>query len=518
MNSVSANTNSNSRANVSSSSNPSSNHNTPNLAKLSVPRVLFAAPSSGGGKTTVVCGMLCAMMQRGLKTVGFKCGPDYIDPMFHRSVLGSPSFNIDLFFMNEAPALSLVAHNSCDKEIAIIEGVMGFYDGMSVESTNASAYHVAKVTKTPVILVVDAKGASLSIAATIKGFIDMRPDNNICGVILNRVSRSMCEMLAPIIKRECGIKLLGCLPQNPEYSLESRHLGLISASEVENLRDKIGLIARSLEENVDIDAVIEIANSAQDVACEPWCVEAATNPKYDAPVIAVAQDLAFCFYYSENLQMLKDLGAKIVSFSPINDDMLPSKTSAIYLGGGYPELYAKKLESNISMRKSILEACKNGIPVFAECGGFMYLQNSLEDLDNNTYQMVGFIDSEAKYTGKLTRFGYVNLKCKTGGGFCEFGEEFPAHEFHYYNSSNNGNSFFASKPSGRRSWECFVQENNVLAGYPHVYFPAAQSFAKRFVEAAYEYSLTHTNTETEKPSHNHASSTSDTDKIQERRI
>ncbi len=459
---------------------------------LDIPRVLFAAPNSGGGKTTVVCGMISAMMQRGLKTVGFKCGPDYIDPMFHRSVLGSPSFNIDLFFLDEPRALSLAAHNSCNKEIAIIEGVMGFYDGMSVDSTHASAFHVAKVTQTPVILVVDAKGASLSVAATIKGFMDMRCDNNICGVILNRVNKSMCEMLAPVIKKECGIPLLGCLPQNPDYSLESRHLGLIGASEVKDLRKKIDLIASAIEENVEIDAVIEIANSACAVPCDLWRIEPVKSACSSTvpPVIAVADDLAFCFYYAENLQMLEDLGAKIVKFSPINDDALPPETCAIYLGGGYPELHAKELESNISMRQSIFKACKSGMPVFAECGGFMYLQNSLEDLDNNTYKMVGFIDSCAQYTGKLTRFGYVNLKCVCDGGYCEMDEEFRAHEFHYYNSSDNGNSFVATKPSGRRSWECFVQKNNVLAGYPHIYFPAAQNFASRFVEAACEYSLT----------------------------
>ena len=455
---------------------------------LDVPRVLFAAPRSGGGKTTVVCGMLSAMMRRGLATVGFKCGPDYIDPMFHRTVLGTPSFNLDLFFQGEGEAISLMARESRGAGVAVVEGVMGFYDGMGACDETASAYHVARATRTPVVLVVDGKGASLSVAAVVKGFMDMRADSNIRGVILNRVSSSMCKMLAPAIERECGIPLLGCLPCDAAYSLESRHLGLVSAGEVEGVREKMQLIADALEANVDVDAVLEIARSAPAVQCEPWQTAPVVGGSAgDAPVVAVADDEAFCFYYAENLQMLEDLGARIVRFSPLRDSELPAEADALYLGGGYPELHGPELEANASMRESVRAACESGMPVFAECGGFMYLQNSLEDLDGNPHQMAGFIDSHARYTGKLTRFGYVNLECLHGGGFSEEGEVFPAHEFHYYDSSCNGSAYRAAKPSGSRSWECFVQQGNVLAGYPHVYFPAARGFAERFVGSAAEH-------------------------------
>ena len=450
-----------------------------------LPRVLFAAPASGSGKTTIVCGMLQALMRRGMDPVAFKCGPDYIDPMFHRTVLQTPSYNLDLFFCSEDQGRTLVAQESGDAGIAVFEGVMGYYDGLGPDDTTSSAYNVAVATQTPTILVVSARGASLSVAAMVKGFMDLRPDSNIRGVILNGVNASMVKMLGPAVERECGVPVVGCLPRDEAYSLESRHLGLVSAAEVEGLRGKMSLIADAVEENVDMDAVIRIARSAPPLGYGPSSVEPVVAGE---PVtIAVADDPAFCFYYAENLQMLEQLGARVERFSPISDVEVPEDACAIYFGGGYPELHGPELEANESMRSSVRAACEDGMPVFAECGGFMYLQNSLEDLDHNSYRMAGFLDSDAHYTGKLTRFGYVNLESRTSGGYCLEGERFPGHEFHYYDSSCNGDAFVATKPSGKRSWECFVQKGNVLAGFPHIYFPAAPGFVGRFVEAAADY-------------------------------
>ncbi|MGI6217742.1 MAG: cobyrinate a,c-diamide synthase [Coriobacteriales bacterium] len=449
-----------------------------------LPRLMLAAPMSGGGKTTVTCGLLSLLISRGMSPVSFKCGPDYIDPMFHSTVIGTPGFNLDLFFSSEEQARSLLARNSEGADIAVLEGVMGFYDGLGGTNAQASAYHLSSATDTPVILVVDAHGASLSVAAMVKGFMEFRPHSNIKGVLLNRVGPSMREILSNVIEQECGIPVVGCLPNDSAYSLESRHLGLVTASEVEGLREKIALIADALEKNCDIDLMLKIANSAPDLSDKPFETPRATNR---SPRIAIADDNAFCFYYHENIQMLEDLGAEIVRFSPIRDAALPDGTDALYLGGGYPELNAKALEANVGMRKQVLAACEDGMPVFAECGGFLYLQDELCDLDGNLWQMVGFMHGSAKYTGRLTRFGYVNLLCNEGNYLCDKGGKLVAHEFHYYDCTENGETFDASKPIGNRKWKCFVNKNRTLAGFPHLYFPANGNFARRFVLAAEKY-------------------------------
>lgn len=454
------------------------------MAIRNLPRVLFAAPRSGGGKTTVVCGMLEALKRKGLMPAGFKCGPDYIDPMFHRSVLGTPSYNLDLFFTSEPTVRALLAHNAGEADIAVLEGVMGFYDGLGGGEAVASAYHLARATQTPVVLIVDARGAALSLAAVVKGFCDLRPDNNIAGVILNRASASTAHMVAPLIESECGLPVFGFLPDDPAFSLESRHLGLVTAAEIADIHARIESVADALIADVDIDAICNLAYGASALEYEPCDAIAVI----DEPVrIAVADDEAFCFYYDENLQMLSDLGAEVVRFSPIADESLPEGTDAIYLGGGYPELHATELSGNTSMLSSIRGACESGTPVFAECGGFLYLQETLCDLEGGTWPMVGVLPGHARYTGRLTRFGYVDLTCERDNILCEAGDVLPAHEFHYYDSDDNGDSFVACKPTSGRSWSCFQTTGNIVAGFPHLYFPACPQVARRLVCAARDH-------------------------------
>ncbi len=460
--------------------------------QATLPRIVLAAPSSGTGKTTIVCGLLEALSRRNLNPAAFKCGPDYIDPMFHERIVGAKSGNIDLFFTDESTARSLMVRGSEGCGISVVEGVMGYYDGIGATDA-ASTYRVARALQAPVILIVDARGTALSIAATVKGFAEFREDSGICAVILNRCSKSLANMLSGAIENETGIKVLGNVPSDSALAIESRHLGLVTAGEIEDIRSKIALMADALEDNVDIDALIELANSAPPVKEAPYktsrlaicdCDDSqATKPL----CIALAYDEAFNFYYSENIRMLEDLGAKIVPFSPCSDEAIPKDASALYLGGGYPELYASKLAENTSMLESIRKAIASGMPLIAECGGFMYLQHELADPDGNFYQMLGVIDGRCENTGRLSHFGYLQLELKREGLMGPVGTSIPAHEFHYWHSTDEGNDALALKPGRSDSWPCMVLGDSIAAGYPHVYFPADPSFARRFVEKAVEW-------------------------------
>ena len=439
-----------------------------------VPRILIAGTNSGCGKTTVVCALLQALVNRSLRVGAFKCGPDYIDPMFHSRIIGAKSSNLDLFFFEENTAKYLLARNSSDCDVGIIEGVMGYYDGMGLTGTKASSYEVAQVTDTPTVLVVNAKGASLSVLATIHGFLTFCPNSRIQGVILNQCSPMTYGTLAKeIMKRFDGkVQPLGYLPKMEDCSLESRHLGLVTAAEVEGLKEKMMMLAEQAEKTIDIDALLRLAGSANDLVYEPVVL-----PKYETPVrIAVAKDKAFCFYYDDSLQVLHDMGAELVEFSPLMDTALPEDIHGLYLGGGYPELYAKRLSENKSMLQSIRTALENSLPCIAECGGFMYLTQSVAGVP-----MIGVLPGECFDTGKLTRFGYVTLKAKADNLLCKAGEEIRGHEFHHWDVKEPGNGFTASKSNGK-NWDCVVATDYLYAGYPHFHFYANPAFAKGFYE------------------------------------
>ena len=441
-----------------------------------LPRVLLAAPKSGAGKTTVVCGLLQALVNRGMHPAACKCGPDYIDPLFHSEVIGAKGCNLDLFFTEEDTARHLMAQSADGCEIAVLEGVMGYYDGLGGVTDRASAYHVATATETPVILVLDARGTSLSLCAQLKGFLEFRKPSSIQAVLLNRCSAMQFPMLQKAIAAECGVPVLGYLPALPQCALESRHLGLVTAQEVADLQEKLRILAETLTETVDLEALLHLARSAPPLHWE----EAEIAPeRTDGPVLAVAKDKAFCFYYRENFRLLQALGAKIVEFSPLTDKELPP-CDGLYLGGGYPELYTKQLSENRTMRESIAQAIRAGLPTFAECGGFLYLHQEMTGEDG-TFPMVGVIPGGCRNTGKLRRFGYVTLTAKHDNLLCGAGESIRAHEFHYFESDSNGAEFHAEKPVTGRGWECIHATNTLFAGFPHLYFPANPEFARRFV-------------------------------------
>ncbi len=439
-----------------------------------IPRVLLAGTGSGCGKTTVACAVLQALVNRSLRVGAFKCGPDYIDPMFHSRIIGAKSANLDLFFFDENTMNYLLSRGSEGCSVSVIEGVMGFYDGMGLTAA-ASSYAVAKASQTPVILVVSAKGAALSVLAAIHGFLSFYPDSGICGVILNQCSPALYEVLAKAVKEQFGgrVRPLGYLPKMPGCGLESRHLGLVTAPEVKGLKEKLQAMAQQAEKTVDLDGLLALAETAPPLCCEP-----AVLPRYETSVrIAVARDKAFCFYYEDSLQALRDMGARLVDFSPLADRQLPEDIHGLYLGGGYPEVYAQELSENVSMRVSIRTALEGRLPCIAECGGFMYLTEQI-----GQWPMAGFLPGRCFDTGRLTRFGYVTLTAKRDNLLCRAGESIRGHEFHYWDVRPAGDGFTAARPSGQ-TWDCCVTNEYLYAGYPHFHFYANPAFAKNFYDA-----------------------------------
>lgn len=459
------------------------------VSKFNIPRILIGATSSGSGKTTITCGILKALKNRG-KTVGaFKCGPDYIDPMFHTKVIGINSRNLDLFFNDEDTIKYLLDKNTktsnCD--IAVMEGVMGYYDGVAGKTSISSAYDLARATETPAVLIVDCKGKSMSILAEIKGFLEFEKNSKIKGVILNRISPSMYQILEPLIKSKLNIKPLGYVPILKEAGLQSRHLGLVTAGEIKNLSEIVETIAGQIEETVDIDGLLEIGENAPHLEYQFESVEIKeTNPDKKIK-IAIAKDDAFCFYYQDNLDLLEKLGCQLVSFSPVAGDQLPKDICGMIFGGGYPELYLDKLSANQTLSKQIKLAIENGMPCLAECGGFMYLHQWIEDEEGNRFNTVGAISGGCYPLKKLGRFGYIDVSLNDDVPLLNKNDSFKAHEFHYWDSENPGDVAHAQKPLAKRNWDCMVSYKNLFAGYPHIHFYSNLNFAKNFVDKCREY-------------------------------
>lgn len=446
-----------------------------------VPRILLGAAASGSGKTLITCGLLQALKNRKLQVTSFKCGPDYIDPMFHSRVIGTKSRNLDSFFADEDTVRYLLEKNARDCEISVIEGVMGYYDGLAGISAKASAYDVAKITKTPAVLIVNAKGMSLSAAAFIKGFVEYQEDSQIRGVILNQVSSMMYPRLKQIIEEELSIKVYGYVPVVKDCVLESRHLGLVMPEEIVDLQQKLMELAEILEKSVDIDGLLELAEHAEELPVQESPVAYHTGRKIK---IALAKDEAFCFFYQDNLELLEEMGAELVPFSPIHDKKLPEHIDGMLFHGGYPELYAKKLSENKEMLAAVCAAVQTGIPYMAECGGFMYLHQEMEDMEGHSWPMAGVIHGKSWRTPRLTRFGYITLE----DGTC-FGEHvgaIRAHEFHYFDSDRCGEAYTAKKPLSSRSWKCIHSDGQGMSGFPHMYYYSNLRVPEQFLRACEE--------------------------------
>lgn len=451
-------------------------------ANVDLPRLLLAAPASGGGKTTATLGLLRTLLQRDMKPAAFKCGPDYIDPMFHREVLGVSGRNLDLFFMEEATTRYLLAQGASGADIAIVEGVMGFYDGVG-GGDQASSWHVASATETPVVFVLRPKGAFLSLAALVNGFTRFRDKSMIRGILLNQCGARLYELLAPVLERETGIKAYGHIPDVPEAVIGSRHLGLVTPDGIGELKEKIRKIAERMEQSVDVDGLVQLAKNAPPLAA---AMPAPTFLDGTPATIAVARDEAFCFYYEENFELLRRFGARLEFFSPLRDKSLPEGIGGLYLGGGYPELHAKALSENTPMLTAVKNAVESGLPTLAECGGFLYLQKELAGSDGVLYPMAGALNGTSRNTGRLTRFGYVEMRGERDSLIARSGETIRAHEFHYWDTDANGDAFAVRKPSGGGEWRAGVANERLYAGFPHLYFWNNPAIAGRFVEAARE--------------------------------
>lgn len=446
-----------------------------NNIQVNTPRVMFAATRSGSGKTTVTCGVLAALKKQNIKVQAYKCGPDYIDPMFHRTVLGIDTGNLDTFFADAGAIGRILARDTKDAELIVMEGVMGYYDGVGGATTMASSYELSKVTKTPVVLIVDAKGASVTLAAIIRGIMEYKKDSRIVGVILNRVSPMFYSRIKHVIETECGIPVLGYLPEDASFAVPSRHLGLLQPDEMQKQRDWVETVAKAARKTIDIDGILEIAAQAEMLQIQEATGETEKSKFPAGYRIGVARDAAFSFYYRENLRMLEDMGATLVYFSPLTDAHV-SEVDALIFGGGYPELYAKQLYENQSMRASVWQALEAGMPCHAECGGFLYLGKSLADAEGNVYEMVGFLDGAGFRTERLQRFGYVELAPQEADAFA-VNTVLRGHEFHYWDSTDCGDACLAWKPlSKQKTYPCMVKKKGTFAGFPHLYYAGAENF------------------------------------------
>ena len=458
-------------------------------------RVLIAGTGSGSGKTTVTSGLLQCLVNRGLDAAAFKCGPDYIDPMFYERITGARAGNLDPFFSDEKTLRWIISRAEERSDISVIEGVMGYYDGIGFTS-EASTFSVARAVNAPVVLVINCRGMGASVGAVLKGFLDWPEITDSCikGVIFNNMSEKLYRQAAEMAE-SMGVRPLGYLPRRAALTLESRHLGLVTAGEVADIKEKMKLIASEMEKTVDIKGIIDLAAEAPALrsAAPEWKKKFERQIAEDTVImargdarrvrIALASDDAFCFTYKENTALLQEAGCEIVPFSPLSDTGLPDDIDGVILSGGYPELHAAELAANEAMLEAVRQSRADGIPMIAECGGFMYLHETLEGADGELYRMAGVIPGRCFRTERLGRFGYITLKALEGGLLCPEGSELKAHEFHYWDSEHCGESFLAVKQDGSRSWKCGIMTDDMYAGFPHLFYYDSPKAAMRFVHA-----------------------------------
>lgn len=463
------------------------------------PRILIASPGSGSGKTLITCALLQLLKRRGYTPASFKCGPDYIDPMFHRTVLGVPSRNLDIFLAGKTGVLNALATGSHGRDIGILEGVMGYFDGMTPTSADGSSYDIASKTGTPAILIINCKGMSRSVIALAKGFCEYDSNKTIKGIILNNLPGMLFKDISDEITLVSGVPVIGFMPPIKNLPLESRHLGLVMPDEIPGLIDVIDEVADVLEENIDFDAFIKIAREAEwiseyDEKARPNSFsenregsDSIKDISSDAKVrIGIAKDEAFCFYYEDNLDLLSGMGAELVPFSPVHDEVIP-EVDGLIIGGGYPELYAKALLDNESMRASVKRAADSRMPILAECGGFLYLKETLTDSEEMSYPMAGVFEGGSHMTDKLSHFGYVKVSAQTDNPYLKEGEQIRGHEFHYYDTDDNGDVCIMEKPSGKRSWRGYQLKDMTFGGFAHLYYPSCPEMAERFLDACAGY-------------------------------
>jgi len=446
-----------------------------------IPRVVIAGTHSGAGKSTITMGLLMALRERGLDPQSFKVGPDYLDPMHHTMVLGKECRNLDTWmFGNEIERLFV--NGSQGSGISVIEGVMGLYDGIDGISEEGSTAHLSKILKAPVILVIDAKSTARSAGATALGFKEYDRDTVLAGVIFNRVgTQKHLGMLESSLR---GTPSLGGVFRNDCMALESRHLGLVPAKESYS-RERYEKIREHVENCVDVDKIVKIASSAP-----PFLKEYGAHPAVKSKVrIGLARDAAFNFYYIHNIESLEEAGAEIVPFSPIDDD-LPD-VDGLYFGGGYPELFSDGLKKNIGTMKAVRKASEDGMPIYAECGGLMYLSKHMDDLEGKRHEMCGVFGSESRMNDSKMTLGYVEMTANADNALCEKGWTVRGHEFHYSTTVPDGSEkyvFDLSRGRGIEGGKDGMTVNNTVAGYTHIHFASNPKIPQKFVKSCYKFS------------------------------
>lgn len=435
-------------------------------------RILVAAPHSGSGKTTFCLGLLGALRRRGLGAAPFKVGPDYIDTAYHARISGRAASNLDAFLLGESALARIFAKRLQNADIAVIEGVMGLFDGVG-STSEASTAQVAALLKAPVIFVVDGRGMAASASALVGGFMERGGGVRIAGVVFNNVREGHYRILKQAVERDCRVPCLGYLPPAQNISIESRHLGILPEAELSDADARLERMADLIEAHIDLGGVLRIAASAPELPLtEP--VRYAQNPC----TLAVAKDAAFNFYYEDSLDVLREMGARLVLFSPLEDEALPDCDGA-YIGGGFPEMFAGRLEANRSMRASIRKASRLGMPIYGECGGYIYLSNSLA-YGGKTYEMCGALDARAAMGAERSaRFGYVTVTQNVDTPICTVGGTYRAHEFHHSAMSGEGNACVAKK--GGMEWAGGSVSHNTYGTYAHVHFAGAPELAERFL-------------------------------------
>lgn len=451
---------------------------------------MITAASSGSGKTMITCGLLELFKRKGLNPLACKCGPDYIDGLFHKQVLELEGMNLDSYF--EAPEELRDKYSRLSKgHLPVVEGVMGYFDGLGGSTTRASSWEVAHILDLPAVLVVDARGASVSLAALIKGFLEFeRPmGSQIKAVIFNRMSPMLYPRIRELVERETGIRAAGFVPELDFLKVGSRHLGLVLPEEIAGLREQMNRLGKCLEETIDWEFLAELgAEKEERDALEEENTEASCTAAFSFR-LGIAMDEAFCFYYQDNLRLLERLGGELVYFSPIHDRSLPEQLDGLILGGGYPELYCEALSLNESMRESVKKAAEGGLPVLGECGGYLYLLEELEAEDGRIWPMTGVLKGKGYKKGKNSRFGYIGVEAEKDSLYLKPGEQIRGHEFHYWDCEVLEEEWVmrAKKPVGNRSWPCIRIKNQVMAGFPHLFYPSCPAFAVRFAKACVRY-------------------------------
>lgn len=449
---------------------------------------ILAGAASNVGKTTVTAAVLQCLVDEGIRVQAMKCGPDYLDPTFHRFVTGRPSINIDLHLMGKRGLIESFLRHAAAADTVVIEGVMGLYDGWDHSLDNGSAAHLSRILGVPVVLIVDGSGVSTSVAAMVKGYCDLDPQVNIAGVILNKVGSSgHAALLTEAIHRYTGVPVVGYLERQPDFSLESRHLGLKPAHEVSDLAAQLKQLATGAKETLRLELLRGLSlRTAESLA--PASAPKPIPTSHQSYRVAYALDEAFYFYYQDNLEAMAQAGFELVPFSPLKDTTLPEGTEALYLGGGYPELFARQLSENTALRAAIAEASAAGLPIYAECGGMMYLSESLEDMAGVQHPMVGALKGKAHMTSRLQRFGYVDVTVEAEGIFSA-GTHFKGHEFHRSTvkwSEDQALAYSVAKSFNftgtTRSWQCGAQRGNTLGAYAHVHFASAPEALTHWAE------------------------------------